>query len=87
MRTTVTIDDLVYVAARERAELSGVSIGRVISDLARSGLECEGARIRESADGWPVFETSDKTSVITNESIAGAEENDDNERYRPAFRR
>jgi hypothetical protein len=35
MRTTVTIDDDVYEAARVQARASGNTLGRVLSDLAR----------------------------------------------------
>ncbi|WP_380166935.1 hypothetical protein [Jannaschia sp. R86511] len=38
MRTTLTIDDDVLAAARERARRTGRSLGAVISDLARQSL-------------------------------------------------
>ena len=38
MRTTVTIDDDVLAAARALAARKGVSVGRVLSDLARRGI-------------------------------------------------
>jgi len=41
MRTTLTIDDDVLEAARERAEFERKTIGEVISSLARKGLTPE----------------------------------------------
>lgn len=38
MRTTLVIDDDVLRAARQLADSSGQSIGRVVSRLARAGL-------------------------------------------------
>lgn len=46
MRTTVMIDDDVYVKVRQMAEESGRTLGQVISQLARKGLLYE-----------PLFET------------------------------
>ncbi len=40
MRTTVMIDDDVYVKVRQMAEDSGRTLGQVISQLARKGLFC-----------------------------------------------
>ncbi|OFW30755.1 MAG: hypothetical protein A3H97_10665 [Acidobacteria bacterium RIFCSPLOWO2_02_FULL_65_29] len=39
MRTTLTLDDDVYEAARALMEASGKTLGRVLSDLARRGLK------------------------------------------------
>jgi hypothetical protein len=41
MRTTLTIRDDVLAAARQRAELYGISIGDALSDLAERGLTTE----------------------------------------------
>ncbi|MGH9114544.1 MAG: CopG family transcriptional regulator [Acidimicrobiales bacterium] len=38
MRTTISIDDDVLVAVKERARREGLSAGEVISDLARRAL-------------------------------------------------
>ena len=39
MRTTVTIDDDVYEAARSQARATGQRLGRVLSDMARQALQ------------------------------------------------
>ena len=46
MRTTVTIDDDVLAAARALAARKGVSVGRVLSDLARRGIRTGAALAR-----------------------------------------
>jgi hypothetical protein len=38
MRTTLTIDDDILLAARERADFERKTLGEVISSLARKGL-------------------------------------------------
>lgn len=38
MRTTLTIDDDVLRAAKQLADVKGESVGRVLSELARSAL-------------------------------------------------
>ena len=41
MRTTVTIDDDVYEAARANAQATGRRLGRVLSDMARTALQLQ----------------------------------------------
>ncbi len=53
MRTTLDIDADVLQAAKELAEARGTTAGKVISDLARRGLEKPvAARVR---NGVPLF--------------------------------
>jgi len=53
MRTTVTIDDDLYVKVKQIAEESGHTFGQVISQLARKGLDAEAPCETESVA--PVF--------------------------------
>jgi len=39
MRTTLTIDDDVYEAAVKKARATGRSLGRVLSEMARTAIE------------------------------------------------
>ena len=62
MRTTVTLDDDVYEAARALVQASGKTLGQVLSLLARRGL-------RPRADfsvkrGFPVFRVPPDAPVI-----------------------
>lgn len=38
VRTTLTIDDDVLLAAKQRAALEGISVGEALSAMARAGL-------------------------------------------------
>lgn len=62
MRTTVTISDDVYQAARTLAAVSGRSLGSVLSDLARRGLRPQEAV--EDETGLPVFPVPAAAAVI-----------------------
>ncbi len=53
MRTTVDIDDDVLQAAKELAQMRGLTAGKVLSELARKGLApAQSARVR---NGVPVL--------------------------------
>lgn len=63
MRTTLTLADDVYEAAKTLAEGSRKSLGAVISDLARRGLRPQAPV--EVADGdLPVFAVRDDAEII-----------------------
>jgi len=49
MRTTLTIPDDVLLAARQRAEARGITIGEALGELARRGLDFE---LEECQDGF-----------------------------------
>jgi predicted DNA-binding ribbon-helix-helix protein len=70
MRTTLTIDPDVFETARSLASQRGVSIGAVISELARQGLR-GGARLEQATrNGIPLLPVSADTRVVTPELIA-----------------
>ena len=69
MRTTVTIDDDVLTAAREVARSRGVSLGRVLSDLARRGLQGSLVRVER---GFPVLDVTETSPVISSEDVREA---------------
>ena len=62
MRTTVTLDDDVFEAARAQAQASGKKLGEVLSQLARRGLRAStpGA----SKGGLPVFKVQPDADII-----------------------
>ena len=55
MRTTVTIDDDLLEAARNLAQERSVSLGRVLTDLARKGLASASEFDRRPETGFPMF--------------------------------
>jgi uncharacterized NAD(P)/FAD-binding protein YdhS len=62
MRTTVTLDDDVAQAARALARGSGMTLGQVLSQLARRGLRAESEHA--TRNGLPVFRVSANARVI-----------------------
>jgi hypothetical protein len=75
MRTTLTLEDDVLSAARSLAEASGRSLGQVISELVRRGLEPRGSQIAE-AGGLPVFSVPPGAPPITLETVRRALDDD-----------
>jgi len=67
MRTTLAIDDDVFVAARAIAQHSRRSIGVVISELARGALaRPQGTDIR---NGIPLLALSRPGAIVTTEVV------------------
>ena len=64
MRTTLNIDDEILDAARSIAEERNLSVGTVLSDLARRGLRPAGADRRKRTD-FPVFDVSQDGTILT----------------------
>lgn len=62
VRTTVSLDDDVFEAAKALAASSGKKLGKVLSHLARRGLRAEAATSRKS--GLPVFQVPVDAAVI-----------------------
>lgn len=72
MRTTLTIDDDILAVAKSMARMRTASLGRVISDLARKGLESSGEISTKS--GFPVFQISKGATPITLEDVRKSED-------------
>ena len=75
MRTTITIDDSVYINARKEAFDTGRSIGEVISEWAKKGLQNMAANIRpkqKSGFNFPSFGESGNKNGITAEDVKHA---------------
>lgn len=75
MRTTLTIDDDLIAAARSLAHARSESIGKVLSDLARRGLNAT-PRVRRNppSSGFPVFSVPEGAHAITLEDVRRAED-------------
>jgi len=72
MRTTLSLDDDLLRAARALAQARDVSIGAVISELARKGLAAPaGGRTR---NGLPLFPVPKTARPITIEDVKKAED-------------
>jgi hypothetical protein len=64
MRATVTLDEDTYEAAVSVSRLSGERLGKVLSRMARRGLEQENAPRRKGRRRFPTFDISPGAPVI-----------------------
>ena len=64
MRTTVTLDADVYEAALSLSRLSGERLGKVLSRMARRGLEQRETPHRKGRRRFPTFDISPRAPVI-----------------------
>lgn len=64
MRATLNIDDEILEAARSIAEERRLSVGAVLSELARRGLQWTDAG-RRGRKGFPVFDVSRDGTPLT----------------------
>ena len=62
MRTTVTLDDDIFEAAKAQAEASGKKLGQVLSQLARRGLRA--ATQSTTKSGLPIFKVQPDAEII-----------------------
>jgi hypothetical protein len=67
VRTTLRLDPEILSAARQIAAARSKSIGEVISELARRGLEARGKV--GARHGFPVFEASKRARPLTLEDV------------------
>jgi hypothetical protein len=56
MRTTVTLDDVVYEAAQAYAQATGKRLGRVLSEMARQALHPAVQPLERGSSRFPAFE-------------------------------
>jgi hypothetical protein len=61
MRTTINLEDDVYQSVKTLAEASSKSLGEIISELIRKGLEPEKCIIE---DGLPLFSIPSGAEII-----------------------
>ena len=65
VRTTIGLDDDVYAAAQHLSHVSGERLGKVISKLARQGLERKRPRGRQQAQRFPTFDVPAGAAIIS----------------------
>ena len=70
MRTTLSIDDDVLQAARALAAARGVSVGAIVSELARKGLKPSAPVAYR--DDFPVFEIGESAPVFGPDEVGRA---------------
>lgn len=67
MRTTINIEDDILRISKSLAEQRGVSLGKVISDMLRAGLQRSTPHVYD--DGLPVFTVMKTSQIITLEDV------------------
>jgi hypothetical protein len=67
MRTTVDLEDDILMAAKEIARQRGVTLGKVLSDLARQAMTRQPAG--STRDGVPLFPVQADAGVVTLELV------------------
>ncbi len=75
MRTTLTLDDEIARVARALAHERNTTMGRVISDLAKKGLQ--GGTVRytpKDRENLPVFQVREDSPPITLSDVKRAED-------------
>ncbi|MDC7221209.1 MAG: hypothetical protein PQJ59_14830 [Spirochaetales bacterium] len=72
MRTTINIDDDLVSTLKSMADLRKSTMGDVVSDLLRTGLERK--TTYDFKEGLPVFEVREGARTISMEDIKSAED-------------
>lgn len=72
MRTTIDIDAVVLAAARSKARLEGISMGRAVSDLALLGLHGGSMGLNHADEGGLYLIDGPDGHVVTDEMVAQA---------------
>jgi hypothetical protein len=67
MRTTLDLEEDVLMAAKEIARQRGVTVGKVMSDLARQALTREVAEA--TRNGMPIFPIQSNAGIVTLELV------------------
>jgi len=67
MRTTLNIEEDVLLAAKEIARQKGMTVGRVLSDLARKSLTRKSSVMKK--DGLPLFPIQTDAGIVTLEFV------------------
>jgi hypothetical protein len=74
MRTTIDLEEDVLIAAKEIARKRGLSMGKVLSDLARQALSQHDAAT--TRNGVPLFPVQPNARVVTSELVYRLQEDD-----------
>ena len=72
MRTTLTLDDDVLAIARETARLEGRTIGEVVSEFSREGMNRRRVETPSNVRRFPSFEVAADAPAITTAMVLEA---------------
>ena len=85
MRTTLAIDDDVLEVAKSLAHTRHISIGEVISELARKGIYAPVSTRRDPKTGWLMFDVALEKKIDLGDVQQALD--DDDLRYANSFRK
>jgi hypothetical protein len=68
MRTTITLDDDVFEAAKAYADTRSIALGKAVSDLARKGLYAK-VPTKKLKNGLLVFDPPSGSPPVTAEHV------------------
>jgi len=74
MRTTINIDEDLLQIARSLARVRSISIGAIVSELVRRGLEMQRQSAMDRKSGFPIFQVSQDAHPITLEDVKKGED-------------
>jgi hypothetical protein len=74
MRTTLTIDDDLLAAAKALARARSETLGKIISDLARRGLNATPRAKADRKNAFPVFSVPSGAHPITLDDVRKLED-------------
>ena len=74
MRTTINIDQDLLQVARTLARARSISIGAIISELARKGLEMQRQPAADRKGGFPVFQIPGNAHPIALDDVKKGED-------------
>ena len=74
MRTTINLDEDLLQIARSLARARSISIGAIISELMRKGLELQRRLAVDQKSGFPVFQIPRDARPITLEDVKKGED-------------
>lgn len=83
MRTTLQLEDDVFIHAKQLAAAQGKPLGAVVSALMRQGIQRTQPKLK-TRNGFPVFDVPPGGRTVTLEDVKRAEEEDD-EHYAGRF--
>lgn len=76
MRTTLQLEDDVFVHAKQLAAAQGKPLGVVVSELARKGMKRSQPKFKTQS-GFPVFNVPPGGKTFSLEDVRRAEDEDD----------
>ena len=76
MRTTLQLEDDVFIHAKQLAAAQGKPLGAVVSELMRKGIKTSQPKLK-TRNGFPLFDVPPGGKTFSLEDVKRAEDEDD----------